>query len=71
MVSSSALTAFSNREYMMMAETPASCSHSVSSILRDRGEAEGTKGFFSRRPRQLLVRSMSRSDVDLRFIFLN
>jgi hypothetical protein len=51
MDSSSSVTASSNREYMMMAEAPASSTRLASSILRDRGEAEGTSGFFSCMPR--------------------
>jgi hypothetical protein len=48
----------SNREYITSAAAPASSSARAESTLRDSGEAEGTSGFFSLRPRYSVVRSI-------------
>jgi hypothetical protein len=44
---------------MMIAEAPLSSSSLAISMLWDRGEEEGTRGFLISRPRYLVVRSMA------------
>ena len=51
MDSDSAVTASSNKDHMMSAEAPASSNSFAMSMLRESGEAEGTRGFFSSMPR--------------------